>query len=101
MGIGNALVDFLDAANRQNITRGGTAEFVSAMTGTHGDCKRINTRIEIAPDGKSARITGTVKETIGLQGRSFTSTVDEVARVELIKGQPLMSEIQATLTSIR
>ena len=63
--------------------------------------QRINTRIEIAPDGKSARITGTVKETIGLQGRNFTSTVDEVARVELIKGQPLMTEIQATLASIR
>src|SRR3569623_3470576 len=40
MGVGNARVDFLDAADRENVAGGRTAELIRAMAGADGDGER-------------------------------------------------------------
>ena len=71
-----------------------------AQTQTY-DYQRSNTKIRIAPGAQSAIVTATVKETIKMQGQTLVSTTDETSRVEMVKGQPLVTEVQGIVKSIR
>ena len=63
--------------------------------------QRSNTKIRVAPGGQSAIVTATVKETLKLQGQTVTSTTDETTRIELSKGQPLVTEVHGVVRSIQ
>lgn len=63
--------------------------------------QRSNTKIRIAPGGQSAQVTATIKEVMKMQGQTVTALTDETSRVELIKGQPLVTEVHGIVKSIR
>ena len=99
-------IDMSAVAPQMPTQRLGKAEYLAQLREgwtqvQHYSYQRGNTRITIAPGGQSASASATVRESLKMQGQMLTSVSDETTLVELIKGQPLATEVRATVRSMR
>lgn len=63
--------------------------------------ERSNTRVNIAPGGKTATAYATIRENAWLQGKPVTSISDEMAMFALLDGRPQITYVQATVLSMQ
>ena len=81
------------------------AEYASSLRDNWGQAmnyryQRSNTKIRIAADGQSAQATASVKESMKIQGQPISSVTDETTKFELIKGQPMATEVRGVVRSV-
>ena len=72
-----------------------------AEAGTSYQYERSNTRINMAPGGKAATASATVKETSKIQGQVMTSVSDEVATFVLKDGKPQVTKVRGVVLSMQ
>lgn len=63
--------------------------------------ERSNTRVEMAPGGKTATAYATVRENAALQGQPISSVSDEVATFAMLNGRLQITYVQATMLSMQ
>ena len=63
--------------------------------------KRVNTKIEIAKDGRTARVTDTVLETVSVGGQTIHSETKETALLEWQNGKLLITTLDAVVVSMQ
>ncbi len=76
-----------------------SASWIAA--GNRHSHERSNTRVEMAPGGKTAIAYATVRESAALQGQPVTSVSDEVATFAMLDGKLQITYVQATLLSMQ
>ena len=72
-----------------------------AQASTRHHYARSNTRIQLAPGGKTATASATIQETATVQGQTMTSTTDEVSTFSLVDGKLQVTQVQGTVLSIK
>lgn len=76
-------------------------QFGWAQASTQHHYARSNTRIHLAPGGKTATASATIQETATVQGQTMTSTTDEVATFSLVDGKLQVTQVQGTVLSMQ
>lgn len=72
-----------------------------AQASTRHHYVRSNTRIHLAPGGKTATASATIQETATVQGQTMTSTTDEVASFSLVDGKLQVTKVQGIVLSMQ
>ncbi|MEW6323867.1 MAG: nuclear transport factor 2 family protein [Nitrospirota bacterium] len=59
--------------------------------------ERTDTAIQIAPDGRSARVTATMTETIRMRGQRIYAVTQDDARLELRQGRLMVTRLDGVV----
>jgi hypothetical protein len=63
--------------------------------------KRTNTKIKISTDGRTARVTDTVLETMSMGGKTISGETKETALLELRNGKLFITAIDGVIVSMK